>query len=145
MGITDIVKWRAVYDDGTFLDEVEQNGTDHLFKEIQFSKIKLFQLMNENKIAVCQVRLGDDKRLIFTRRNLKVAGAELVELNGVNIQVPVKSHQIIIILGWQKTVNKINVKSIFYLMPDGRIELDDEWREKEHAIYTQVDMPTNFV
>ena len=37
MGITDTAKWRAVYKDGTMLNERDPDGKEHLFKEIKYN------------------------------------------------------------------------------------------------------------
>jgi len=140
MGITDTVKWRAIYNDNTFLDEQEQNGTEHAFKEIDFTKIQAFQLINQQNIAICQVKLGEGKRLIFARRNLMTTGARTIMQGDVKVSVPAESHRVIIILGWQKTVNEVNSKAIFYLLPDGRIEMDDEWHED--SLHSAVNTPS---
>ena len=139
MGITDTARWRAVYKDRTMLYEKDPDGKDHLFKEIDFEKLEYFQLVNPQDIAICQVRLGDDKRLIFARRNLITTGQLFREDQDARIPIPTKSHQRIIILGWQKTVNGVNTKAIFYLLPDGRIEMDDVWRED--SLHSKVNTP----
>lgn len=139
MGITDTIKWRAVYNDDTFLDEQEPNGIEHAFKEINFKKLKVFQLINQQNIAICQVHINGDKRLIFTRRNLMTTGARTIMQGDVKVSVPADAHRVIIILGWQKTVNEVNSKAIFYLLPDGRIEMDDEWHED--SLHSPVNMP----
>jgi len=143
MGITDTAKWRAVYKDGTILDETEKSGgriKEHAFKEIKFSELEYFQLINDQNIAICQVHLGGEKRLIFTRRNIKTTGRRMIMQGNVKVPVPINSHKIVIILGWQKTINGVNSKSIFYLLPDGRLEMDDEWRED--SLHSQVSTPS---
>ena len=140
MGITDTAKWRAVYDDGTFIDEMEPNGTEHAFKEIDFKKLKVFQLINQQNIAICQVHINGDKRLIFTRRNILITGRRMVLQGDVKVPIGINSHQKVIILGWQRTVHGVNVKSIFYLLPDGRIEMDDDWHED--SLHLPVNTPS---
>lgn len=140
MGITDTVKWRAVYNDESYLDEVEPNGIEHAFKEIDFTKLVSFQLINQQNIAICQVKLGEGKRLIFARRNLMTTGARTIMQGDVKVSVPADAHRVIIILGWQKTVNEVNSKAIFYLLPDGRIEMDDEWHED--SLHSPVNTPS---
>ena len=104
MGITDTAKWRAVYNDGTFLYELDpSSGKPNSFGDIDFDRIVAFQLVNEKDIAICQVNLGNGKRLIFTRRNQMITG------------------------------------SLFYLLADGRIEMDDEW--KTDAVHYRVSTP----
>jgi len=140
MGITDTAKWRAVYNDGTFLYEMDPNGgKQNLFSDIDFDRIVAFQLVNEKDIAICQVNLGNGKRLIYARRNLLTTGQLFKDVGGQKVAIPTKSHQRIIILGWQKTVNGVNTKAIFYLLPDGRIEMDDEW--KEDSLHSRVNTP----
>lgn len=140
MSITDTAKWRACYDDGTFLYEMDPSGgKQNLFTDIDFDRIVAFQLVNEKDIAICQVNLGNGKRLIFTRRNQMITGSLFNTEGGVPVPIPMKSHQRIIVLGWQKTINGVNTKAIFYLLPDGRIEMDDEWRED--AVHSKVNTP----
>ena len=139
MGITDTAKWRAVYNDGTTLYERGLDGKEHAFKEIDMKKLEAFELINDQGISVCQVKMGNGKRLIFARRNLMTTGQLFKKVGEQNVPIPTKSRQRIIILGWQKTVNSVNTKAIFYLLPDGRIEMDDEW--KEDALHSQVNTP----
>ncbi len=140
MGITDTAKWRAVYNDGTFLYEMDPSGgKQNLFTDIDMSKIQSFQLVNEKDIAICEVKLGNGKRLIFTRRHQMTTGSLFNTEGDVPVPIPMKSHQRIIVLGWQKTINGVNTKAIFYLLPDGRVEMDDEWRED--AVHSKVNTP----
>jgi len=143
MGITDTAKWRAIYnedpDNPEFLSEIDKNGKEHPFKEIDKDRLVAFQIVNAQNVAVCQVRLGEGKRLIFARRNLMTTGRRIIQQGEAKVPVPVKAHQKIIILGWQKTVNGTNVKAIFYLLPDGRIEMDDEWRKD--SLHSKVNTP----
>ena len=140
MGITNTAKWRAVYKDKTILNEIEQDGkTEHEYREINFPELEYFQLINEQNIAICQVHLGGDKRLIFMRRNFKTTGRRIIMQGKAKVPIPVNKHEVVIILGWQKTIKGINSKSILYLLPDGRIEIDDEWREG--AIHAKVSIP----
>ena len=139
MGITDTAKWRAVYKDGTILSEKDPDGIEHAFKEIKLPELEYFQLINPQNIAICQVHLGGEKRLIFTRRNIKTTGRRIIIQGNAKVPVPINSHKIVIILGWQKTVKGVNSKCIFYLLPDGRIEMDDEW--KEDSLHSKVNTP----
>lgn len=139
MGITDTAIWRAVYKDGSNLSERDTDGKDHAFGEIDLDNLELFQLVNAQNIPICQVRMGEGKRLIWARRNQMVTGRRLVQQGEVKVPLSVKSHQRVIIIGWQKTINGVNSKAIFYLMPDGRIEMDDEWRED--ALHDKVNTP----
>jgi len=143
MGITDTATWRAIYNNDPenqeFLNEKDPDGKPHLFKDINRDRLIAFQIINPQNIAICQVKLGEGKRLIFARRNLITVGQLFKETGGVKIPIPTKSHQIIIILGWQKTVNGVNTKAIFYLLPDGRIEMDDVWRED--SLHSKVNTP----
>ncbi len=140
MGITDTAKWRAVYNDGTFLYELDPSGgKPNSFGDIDFDRIVAFEIVNEKDIAVCRVNLGNGKRLIFTRRNQMVTGQLFNTEGGGRVPIPMKHHSRIIILGWQKTVNGVNTKAIFYLLADGRIEMDDEW--KTDAVHYRVNTP----
>ncbi len=139
MGITDTAKWRAVYKDKTILREKDPNGTEHLFKEINQDELEYFQLINPQDIAICQVHLGEDKRLIFVRRNIITTGRRIIKRGDVKVPLPINSHKIVIILGWQKTIKGVNEKAIFYLLPDGRIEMDDEWQTD--SLHSKVNMP----
>jgi len=152
LAITDTLKWRAIYNEDPnnpeYLDEIDQNGKENLFKDIDIKRTKAIELINEKKIPIFKVSLGDGKRLIFTRRKMKTQGRRVIEreskdpktgqIKKVKIPVPVNSNQMIIIIGWQKNVNGTNVKAINYIYPDGRIELGSEWGKD--AIHKEVSL-----
>lgn len=139
MGITDTAKWRAVYKDGSILNQMDPDGKEHKFGEIDLPNLDLFQLINAQNIPVCQVRLGEGKRLIWAVRNQLVTGRRLVQQGNVKVPLSIKSHKKVVIIGWQKTIKGVNTKAIFYLLPDGRIEMDDEWRDG--GLYDKVNTP----
>jgi len=148
--ITDTLKWRAIYNEDPnnleYLDEIDKNGKEVPFQNIDMKRIIAMELVNEKKIAIFKVALGYDKRIIFRRRKMKTQGRRIIErdtkdpktgqIKKVKIPVPVNSLQIVIIIGWQKTVNETNVKAINYIYPDGRIELGSEWGKD--AIHKEV-------
>ena len=153
MAITDTLKWRAIYNEDPnnleYLDEIDKkSGKENPFKDIDIKRIRAMELVNEKKIPIFKVSLGDDKRIIFTRRKMKTQGRRIVErdtkdpktgqIKKVRIPVPVNSHQMIVIIGWQKTVNGTNVKAINYIYPDGRIELGSDWGKD--AIHKEVSL-----
>jgi len=145
-----MLKWRAIYNEDPnnleYLDEIDKNGKEVLFQNIDMKRIIAMELVNEKKIPIFKVALGYDKRIIFRRRKTKTQGRRIIERDTkdpktgqtkkVKIPVPVNSNQMIIIIGWQKTVNGTNVKAINYIYPDGRIELGSEWGKD--AIHKEV-------
>ena len=155
MGITDNLKWRAIYStdpkNPEFLDELEimipgKKWKEHAFKEIDIKRIIALELINEQKIPIFKVVLGDNKRIIFARRKMKTTGRRIVErknkdpktgeIKTVKFPVPINTLQTVIVIGWQKTVEGKNVQAINYIYPDGRIELGSDWGKD--AIHMEV-------
>jgi len=157
LAITDTLRWRAIYSDDPhnpeYLDEVEDLGPgkwkEHQFKEIDPKRMIALELVNEQKVPIFKVVLGGDKRIIYAKRNMKTQGRRIVEreskdsktgeIKKVKIPIPINTHQRVIVIGWQKTVNGKNVQAINYIYPDGRIELGSEWgKDSIHKEVSQV-------
>ena len=156
MAITDTLRWRAVYNDDPnnpeYLDEVEiKNGRtrEHTFRDIDPKRIIAMELINPQQIPIFKVVLGDGKRIIYARRNMKTQGRRIItretkdpktgEIRKVKIPVPIDTHQKVIVIGWQKTVKGENVQAMNYIYPDGRIELGSEWgKDAIHKEVSQV-------
>ena len=157
MAITDTLKWRAIYNDDPhnpeFLDEIDTSTPgrtrEHAFKEIDVKRIIAMELVNEQKVPIFKVVLGGDKRIIYAKRNMKTQGRRIVEreskdpktgeIKKVKIPIPINTHQRVIVIGWQKTVNGKNVQAINYIYPDGRIELSSDWgKDAIHKEVSQV-------
>ncbi len=156
MALTDTLKWRAIYNEDPnnpeFLDEIDDKRVEHAFKEIDIKRVVSMELVNEQKIPIFKVALGNNKRIIFARRKMKTTGRRIVERESkdpktgetkkVKIPVPVNTLQIIIVIGWQKTVKGENVQAINYIYPDGRIELGSDWGKD--AIHKEVSLVKAF-
>ncbi len=101
--------WRAVYSDGTVLDQYNGEGKPNGYENIEREKLSQFQLLKEGKVFFSLI-LEPGQRLIFRRRvfqNLK------------------ETHHIFLI-GWQKD----GQQAISYLFEDGSVIMAGKWKDK---------------
>lgn len=117
------LSWVGVYADKTYLRQIEENGTERLFKELDEDKLIVFALLDksDNSIAEVDLRTGiihvgdtielnfagseelNPKRLIYFRRVRQHMG-----MTGSDVPGP-EVHQFI---GWQCTVEGKNHKRV---------------------------------
>jgi len=96
------------------------------------------------------VDLPKPKRLIFTRKKRITTGRDIANVPVSQkdpkappeiMQVPFPALEIhdkvLIVVGWQETINGKNVQAINYVYPSGMIELGGEW--KKDAIHSEVE------
>jgi hypothetical protein len=111
--------WRAHYNDGTKLDEWE-NNTEHGWKDVDLDRLVAFELIPDYDclhLPRPTLSITPTMRPIFFRRN-RVE----IDPNGGNevgrIVVPC--------LGWQKTIEGVNVKSFTFYFEDGSVVVTDD-------------------
>lgn len=95
------------------------------------------------------VDLPKPKRLIFVRKRRITTGRDIANFKTQDkqgkilktIQVPFPAletmDKVILVCGWQETVNGKNVQALVYIFPSGRIELGGEF--KEDAIHGKLE------
>lgn len=108
--------WTAVYADGA-LSEVDQDGTEHGWAEIDQSRLRSFCLLPSRPGLPSPVlRLDDpDSRPVYFRR--RVVADVLAGSGGVT--------QTVTVLGWQRTVAGRCVKSFVAFYSDGSVLVSD--------------------
>lgn len=116
MPMPDRFRWRAVYTDGTTLDQVEPDGTKHGYGDIDRTCLAFFELHDwEASHPVFRIRLDYGDRLIW-RRRVDMTGGGTVEC----------CH----IVGKQNTINGKNRQWIAGVFEsDGRMEYADRFKE----------------
>lgn len=118
--------WRAVYYDGSTIDQYDSEGKAIVrgYEDIDRERLMAFEIREMGMLQrlIHRVYLGGDKRLIWRRRVfMKMGGQQTV----------------IHLVGWQKTVEGRNVQAITFVFPDGHTELIDRWHET-HPIFHSV-------
>lgn len=114
----DLWYWEAIYDDGTTLEELEDDGTLHGFREIDQERLVAFILRPLlPHLPQYAVQLNPGKRLIFFRKRRKTLDMNTGE------QRDEPPYQCI---GYQETVNGKNVKSYVFVNIEGSSLLTDE-------------------
>ncbi len=102
--------WRAVYKDGSVLNQYNGEGKPNGYENIDRKKLLQFQLLKEGKVFFSLI-LESGQRLIFRRRVFQ-------NLNKTN-------H--VFLVGWQKDGNQ----AISYLFEDGSIIMAGKWKESQ--------------
>lgn len=109
------IHWRAIYNDGTYLDALEAEGG---YQSIDRLRLVSFQLLKHGQPYVT-VHLGPEQKLIWRKR-------EFLSMTG--------QHDVVHLVGWQQNINGRNIQSILYVFEDGRIEMAGAWKDG-HALY----------
>jgi len=120
----DSYKWRAHYNDGTIIDQFDENKKEISTSHLDANKVKTLELIprkqNRNPF-ILHVNLEKGERFIrFWRRYTVDRGVgEVVDQSGV----PTREWAVWVI-GLQNTINKdtnneTNVKFFVYIYPDG--------------------------
>ena len=114
--------WVAIYDDGTTVCEVDDDGQAvHSLAHVDLARVISFTLLpRRDGLPQAIVTLAPDRgqRLIFTRRRRIV----LNPLSGEEV-----ARRTIHLLGWQRTVRGQNLKCVTYWFADGTsISADDD-------------------
>ena len=104
--------WKAVYDDGTFLPQYNEDGSTNKYPDIDRSKLVCFILFNDGKVLL-KMNLSKNQRLIFRKRIRKNMRT------GEDI--------IVYLVGWQMLINNVSVKHIHLVFSDGSIETIPDW------------------
>jgi hypothetical protein len=105
-----MLKWKAYYNDGTFLNQFSEDGSENRYKDINRSKLSSFSLYDGQK-AVFILFLHEGQRLIFRRRTT-------INLNNV-----VKD--LVYLVGYHQTIEGKNYSVISYIRENGLVELDN--------------------
>lgn len=113
------IKWRAVYNDGSYLEQSDANG----YADIDRARLASFCLFKGDTL-IFQLVMKDGQRLIWRKRVIVTPGA---------------GEQVWHLIGWQKTVAGENIQCIAYLSDDGFVLMAGEW-EGEHALLGRVEL-----
>lgn len=112
--------WTATYADGTTVDERHPSGDPSLdrgFGEVDHARLASVALVPDDPAAppviVCVPQDVGARGIFFRRRARGLFGDP--QGSGLNLTC----------VGWQRTVNGANVKTLLFLTDDGRILLTD--------------------
>lgn len=119
---SDAWTWRAIYPDGSFLDEYDEQGGHHGFAEVDLEHISIFVLLPTREGLPTHHVLIDaasgQRPIFFRRRTLSVN--PLTEA--------VEGSQTIHVLGWQRTIQGQNIASYSFIYEDGSVLLSDDYQ-----------------
>ena len=111
--------WKAIYSDGSFLPLFD-GEKENKYPDIDRNRLLFFELYLDSKLVI-RIHLLDGRRLVFRRRVFK-------QLNG--------SEQAVYLVGWQSTVNGVNVQDIAYVFEDGHIDLAGSFDDSSRLFYS---------
>lgn len=121
---TEAFTWSVLYEDGTWLHEVEADGTRHGFKHIDLPRVQSMTLWpcRSGLSSFTVARTGPTWRPIFTRRRTLTVNPLTGQQEGEAVTVTC--------LGWQRTDTVAgeprNVKSYAWLFDDGSVLITDD-------------------
>lgn len=104
--------WVAKYLDSTELKQIDNAGKEHLFSEIDQSRLKEFSwIPTQLNFKTYSIKLNPDQRVIAFKRNF------LSVMTGLQTTIYA--------LGFQQTINGQNVKSIIWIGKEFSVIVDD--------------------
>lgn len=113
------MRWKAVYGNGTFLNQFNSDGSENKYTDIQREKLVQFQVLNNGKVLVA-VHLDPNKKLIYRQR---VAMHFALGPKGKT------GEERVWLVGWQENRRGVNVQMLCAVFPDGHVEIVDRFRE----------------
>lgn len=122
------MEWKAIYTDGTFLNQYGKDGSENKYGDIDRARLVQFQLVKHGK-TVAVIHLDTKKQLIYRRR---VA---------VHFTGPQKgTREAVYLVGWQEKRAGVNVQLVCFVFEDGHVEVVDRFRKDHPWFY-----PVNFL
>lgn len=117
------MEWKAIYTDGTFLPQFNEDGSDNKYPDINRAKLKEFQLIRNGKVAVV-VHLDKKKKLICRMR-----------VGQVGFGPRAGQKERVWLVGWQEKRGHVNVQMVCFVFEDGHIEVVDRFHENHPWFY----------
>jgi len=129
--------WKAVYSDGTYLDQIESDGTVNKYPDIDRSKLTQFIMVNtETDKTHIVLHLREGQKLIHRRRvSKRIPLSELFYKDNPERSLV----ETVWLVGWHENKDGVNVQMLIFLFEDGSIEFMDKWRE-DHALYKPINL-----
>jgi hypothetical protein len=111
-----ILNWKAIYNDGTTLLQVNPDGKENSYSNIDRYKLTAFQLYTPNyEKLVYTLALGPGQRLIYRRRVTKeISVGEAEPMDNLLYAI--------YLVGWQQNIRGKNVKSVSHIMEDSIVQ-----------------------
>jgi hypothetical protein len=114
--------WRATYTDGSIWDELDEGGNARGFASVDLPRVESLAWVHTTGNLpdyVVRVNAASGQRpILFRRRTLAVN----LDTGEQAQEEPVH------VLGWQKTVQGVNVASYAYIFHDGSVLLSDDYK-----------------
>lgn len=114
------ITWQVVYEDGSIVNQYNDDGTENKYFDIYNNKIVYFKILKNSKV-IFVLHLDRNKRLIYRRR--------------VALNINTGEEEVVYIVGFQENKNGVNVQSIAFIFEDGHIELIDRFKENHKWFY----------
>jgi hypothetical protein len=100
-----IYTWVGTYNDGTCIKQIDDQGQEHLFKEIDQSRLISIAWVSSNpSLPKFCLHLAPWQRIILFKRHTVSSSGR---------------HSVLFFLGWQATIMGRNYMSVLEIGPDG--------------------------
>ena len=127
--------WKAVYSDGTSLDQIGPDGTPNKYTDIDRANLVNFLLIEtETGKPKVILHLKPGQKLIHRRRVSQHLPLSAVFFEK-NPDRPII--ETVWIVGWHENRRGVNIQMLLFVFEDGTVEFMDRWRE-DHVLYTPV-------
>lgn len=124
-----MLTWEARYNDGSYLPQYNEDGSENKYIDINRDTLKKFILVNSRGDVKFVLNLDQGKKLIFRRRIAKNVASNAVT-------------ETVYVIGWQQNVSGIAVQSInFYFESTEYVEITDGFKENHQWYYPVIFLP----
>lgn len=111
--LSDPFHWSIVLENGKIFSELDKCNFSQVLHHYHLGKLK-YLVVNNTTGPLVMVKLGGKRKPIFFRRrmnHLSPLGNFMWTLTGV---------------GWEELINGTSIKSILYIYPNGKLELNND-------------------
>lgn len=120
-----MARWKAVYNDGTFLNQYNNDGSENKYSEIDRANLSQFLLLRDTKeLMVIIYFTRPSQKLIYRKRvAIYISGSKT------------GTQDVVYIVGWHENRNGTNVQMICFVFDDGHVEILDRFDKNHNWFY----------
>ncbi len=126
------IYWKAIYRDGTVFPQFNEDGSENKYPDINRKELEFFELRmsdGDSDRLLFKLHLEPGRKLIVRRRTTgNIILSKAVGVGNGILQAPLKTRNVVWMVGWQWNANGRNVQDIAWVFEDGHVELTGQFK-----------------